>query len=367
MVAKRGTKPGHDDSEADAFGPDRPPFHPGSPEAQYLRNRSSYLAPGFAGKLLLGYRLAARPRLSTSVFIALFIAIVSMLLAMAYGAIFPQLYGALADHSPSLRRARLRVRAPAPAAGDIPGGRSQSPAWRCRQGLVSVLCVRVGPRRRELTWTWSVRGWAPRSRAARAGRHSRRWRRCVGRNGFVAAGQACRGRHGSGGAGRRSRRRGHRGQRDPAPAAHRTDEGSDARRRRRADGRVVAAVHHRPAARDHVCAGDSWSVPAPCSCCALAVLTATLNREPGLAAPGVLRGASRFRSPCCTPAADLTTWSLHPFYRERLCSAFALKRVALPDGAPPISADTSRRDRLGATTTAWCCCRAARRRASGRS
>ena len=35
--------------------------------------------------------------------------------------------------------------------------------------------------------------------------------------------------------------------------------------------------------------------------------------------------------------SDLNTWSLHPFYRRRLCSAFALKRVRDPDapeGAP---------------------------------
>lgn len=30
-------------------------------------------------------------------------------------------------------------------------------------------------------------------------------------------------------------------------------------------------------------------------------------------------------------ASDVTTWSLHPFYRRRLCTAFALKRVRRPD------------------------------------
>jgi hypothetical protein len=32
--------------------------------------------------------------------------------------------------------------------------------------------------------------------------------------------------------------------------------------------------------------------------------------------------------------SDLTAWSLHPFYRRRLASAFALKRVRAPDGEP---------------------------------
>jgi hypothetical protein len=35
--------------------------------------------------------------------------------------------------------------------------------------------------------------------------------------------------------------------------------------------------------------------------------------------------------------ADLTTWSLHPFYRRRLCSAFALKRVKRAVGSPLIA------------------------------
>ena len=44
------------DSDPDLVTDDAPPFHPGSPEEQYLRNRSSYMAPGFGGKL----RLVAR-------------------------------------------------------------------------------------------------------------------------------------------------------------------------------------------------------------------------------------------------------------------------------------------------------------------
>lgn len=43
-------------SDPELVNDDAPPFHPGSPEEQYLRNRSSYMAPGFAGKA----RLVAR-------------------------------------------------------------------------------------------------------------------------------------------------------------------------------------------------------------------------------------------------------------------------------------------------------------------
>src|SRR3954452_5039777 len=65
MVRKRweGNEPpvppahGWDDSDPRVLDDEHPPFFPGSPEEQYLRNRSSYMAPGLAGKLSLGYRL----------------------------------------------------------------------------------------------------------------------------------------------------------------------------------------------------------------------------------------------------------------------------------------------------------------------
>jgi hypothetical protein len=49
---------GPDDSDATLFGEGRPkPFASGSPEEQYLRNRCSYLAPSAADKIFLGLRL----------------------------------------------------------------------------------------------------------------------------------------------------------------------------------------------------------------------------------------------------------------------------------------------------------------------
>jgi hypothetical protein len=47
---------GHDDSDPELIA-HQPPFAPGSPEEQYLRNRSSYLAPDGFGKLFLVYRV----------------------------------------------------------------------------------------------------------------------------------------------------------------------------------------------------------------------------------------------------------------------------------------------------------------------
>lgn len=45
------------DSDCDLVTPAAPPFYPGSPEEQYLRNRASYLAPSGVGKALLAWRV----------------------------------------------------------------------------------------------------------------------------------------------------------------------------------------------------------------------------------------------------------------------------------------------------------------------
>ena len=48
---------GWDDSDPRAVDANHPPFFAGSPEEQYLRDRSMYMAPGTMGKVRLGYRL----------------------------------------------------------------------------------------------------------------------------------------------------------------------------------------------------------------------------------------------------------------------------------------------------------------------
>jgi hypothetical protein len=61
MVAKTpkpDTPEKSDDSDPELFTEGRPPFYHGSPEEQYLRNRSSYLAPGGSGRLRLVLRVA---------------------------------------------------------------------------------------------------------------------------------------------------------------------------------------------------------------------------------------------------------------------------------------------------------------------
>jgi hypothetical protein len=79
-----------DDSDPSAVDGDHPPFFPGSSEEQYLRNRSSYLAPGALGKLQLGYRLILGLGINLG-FIAGFLIAVAVPLAIAYGGIYPSL------------------------------------------------------------------------------------------------------------------------------------------------------------------------------------------------------------------------------------------------------------------------------------
>lgn len=50
-------EPGHDDSDPSLVHGDALPFHPQSPEEQYIRNRSTYMAPTRMDKLFLAWRV----------------------------------------------------------------------------------------------------------------------------------------------------------------------------------------------------------------------------------------------------------------------------------------------------------------------
>ncbi len=69
------------------------PFAPGSPEEQYLRNRASYLAPGLADKIYLGYRIVLG-LLINLVFVALpLVGLALVLSGFAYATALPELTG----------------------------------------------------------------------------------------------------------------------------------------------------------------------------------------------------------------------------------------------------------------------------------
>lgn len=94
MVAKQGAG----DSNAELFKK-RPPFAPGSPEEQYLRNHSSYLAPTLADKVYLGWRVLLG-LLFNLAFIALpLIGAALILTGTLYAQVFPDLGGQCAAAS----------------------------------------------------------------------------------------------------------------------------------------------------------------------------------------------------------------------------------------------------------------------------
>lgn len=88
MVAKAG--PG--DSNADLLR-ERPPFAPNSPEEQYLRNRSSYMAATLADKVYLGWRILLG-LLFNLAFIALpLVGAALIVTGLLYAWVFPDLGG----------------------------------------------------------------------------------------------------------------------------------------------------------------------------------------------------------------------------------------------------------------------------------
>jgi Patatin-like phospholipase len=85
-------KAGPHDSEADLLQR-LPPFAEGSPEEQYLRNRSSYLAPSLTDKIFLGWRIVLGLVINL-IFVALpLIALALLLSGFAYASALPDLSG----------------------------------------------------------------------------------------------------------------------------------------------------------------------------------------------------------------------------------------------------------------------------------
>jgi hypothetical protein len=125
------------------------PFEPGSPEEQYLRNRTSYLAPGLTDKIYLGWRVVLG-LLFNLLFIAVPLIGVALILS---GLVYAPSLGELAGPCGS---------------GDSSGCAVQPPLWFCLVTLAPLgIAAAFGlatllPRWRNLAWsrffaTWSVR------------------------------------------------------------------------------------------------------------------------------------------------------------------------------------------------------------------
>jgi hypothetical protein len=97
MVATRSPGGADDNSDADLVDDEHPPFEPGSPEEQYLRDRCDYMAPDGLSKLYLVYRILLG-LLVNVVFVALpFFGVTVLLGLLLYRHSFPTLVTCTTD------------------------------------------------------------------------------------------------------------------------------------------------------------------------------------------------------------------------------------------------------------------------------
>jgi Patatin-like phospholipase len=338
--------PDSDDSDPNVVNDDNPPFFPGSPEEQYLLNRSSYLAPDGEGKAAFALRLLLGLAFNLLV-IALFIAIVSILLGLLYGVLYSNLDQTIDQCKSAGQPCDFSIWPPsrwiwAPIAGAAVLG--------LVLGAAAMLAFRWSGDLRDFATTWSLRLVILALAAAVlliAIPLLLEWFRNIGNvsptgskgvDGVTeATGVAAATTESPGlltaliGAGSVTSVLGAlflqlRADWLEAKKLAKEAEGtikwytSLNQRLRRGLAYLIAAL-----------AG-----PALALALALLVMSTTLNVEDpkwvwvyfgGLAAAFALFYAT----------ADLTSWSLHPFYRRRLASTFALKRIARPQGMPPIA------------------------------
>lgn len=333
MVAKTSV-PDHagdtDDSDPELVTEAHPPFHRGSPEEQYLRNRTSYMAPGGFGKA----RLAARILFGMAVNLAL---LTSFLIVVAFG--LSLLYRELGAH-PHLAEAGPK--------GFAPSG------WRATRwvlgGLVTVLVamglagvlLRVGRDRvRVALETWSLRlltvtallaladvllPWLVAAIANWGVKATQQTMTIAPGSGEAAGGIGGVSGLGVGG----------------SLSALLAAVAFEVRARLRAptvaqgQARGVARAVRGLAPRLRVGVGLlAAAVLGPLLLFGLLVLALVVMLGPDDLLRFGLAGGSLAAFLALYYRGDLTSWSLHPFYRRRLCTAFALKRVRVHADDPP--------------------------------
>jgi len=299
MVAKTGPKDAppseHGDSNADLLNTQQP-FAPGSPEEQYLRNRSSYMAPDASAKVYLVFRLLLGLTINV-VFLALpLVALTILATALVYG----PFYGS-------------QLRPPAVA--------QWIPAILAGLGvLVGAACVlRAAPSDawRRISEIWSVRLLAGAALLALlalvlpilaeadvgAPDYTAEVSGASGLTGLLAGLLACL--------------------REACPTSRKAAAAQGGRLRgwmAKRTPRLRRAI---------VLAGAAVAGPLLMLTGAVVALRFAAGRYDSegpwwliwVAAALLAAFALLYR------LADLTSWSLHPFYKRRLCTAYALKRI----------------------------------------
>jgi hypothetical protein len=355
-----GKVPPCDNSDPRKLDAQHPPFFRGSPEEQYLRNRSSYMAPGAFGKIQFGYRLLLGMILNL-LFIAFATITVAVPLALIYGGIYPSLGAHVGAkglcHTPEPGQAYSALcsfdplRIPPWLWGPLAGLALLAGAV----GATSILAYRWRGRVAEAIQMWTLRALL-----------------VVGALGFLVIGLpvllsliralgAATGVHVSmpSSAGAATTAHTHTegaGEVSPATAVAAGAGGvvtlSGAvllqLRAEWGEGKVVAGEvgkarewYEKLTPRLRLLLAYLIAAvvgPTLTLLIALGAMTIALNL-PLIWEPWALAGFLAIAFSIAYYFADMTTWSLHSFYRRRLCSAFALKRIARPRGYPPIATE----------------------------
>ena len=305
---------GHDDSDPSAVTGDALPFHPQSPEEQYIRNRSTYMAPTRLDKLWLAWRVLLGLIVNLTL-VGLPLFAVGVALGIA---VYRPGYGGLVGGN-----APFSASPPDWVWGTLAGSLGAAALL----GLISLLSRPKPDMVRRFLETWSLRMLLLSAVLAIALiavpeviALLQTWleTREVAQVSVPAAG--------AGGIGSllaaallelRSRQ--------AHPAATPQDVGRARSLLSRASPRVRRAFVYVAT----LIAGPVLLLGIVVLGAAVALAEAATSAELvllGLVAPLVAFAVLYVLS-------DLNTWSLHPFYRRRLCTAFALKRV-VDDGAP---------------------------------
>lgn len=321
MVAKRwsgSARPspnatGHDDSNPAAL--DRlGPFAPGSPEEQYLRNRSSYLAPSGSDKLFLGFRIVL-----ALVFNLVFLSLPLFAVGLLLGALLFRPFGDCTAH------ACHAVIEPGFWVGPV-GLAGLATAL----GLWGLIRRSPSDRHREFLQTWSTRLLIVAAIAAlvlvaapalvEAFRDSGA---TDGGTGKLTTGGALGGAGGVAGliAGLLAFAR----RAFSSPKALKEEAGKVRK--------AFAGLGVKTRTAIMYAAGAVVGPLLLFSALVLGASVALANSYPGGFEDGVMIGALGGLAlfGLLYLGADVTSWSLHPFYKRRLSTAFALKRIRASD------------------------------------
>lgn len=310
MVAKtkRQDDTDSDDSDEELFTENRLPFYHGSPEEQYLRNRSSYLAPGGVGAVRFALRVALGLLVNLCV-LALALVLVAWALAQYY------------------RLAHVSLEHPR---GHVAAGTRSSEVWAAgllaglalTLGILSVFLRSTADRTRRALETLTLYGFAGailvcvvavglpdllaflRNHNVASSQHQLMTTSAQSKAGIAAAGSF---------------------------AALLTAVLLEVRAKLTiTDASKALTWYRKLGSRARRALGQlaAWLV-GPLLLVSITVLALlAMVSAHHISTWGIIGVGAAFGVAWCL--GDVTAWSLHPFYRRRLCTAFALKRVRRP-------------------------------------